>query len=205
MTSLRGMVLRAKMRTPQQQAIAKKQTAARARDYARELQQDIARERAAAQTQIEAAREQAKAEQIKKLSKVMTLGNRLASGGKDWSAAFVRAWQIEKAGGLELAVKGVTFGNRQKALRRLAAYNPADIRAFLVPEPENPVDPSAVAVMVGVQGGRGFYKVGYVPAKETAMTKALGNRLSSLRVVSASWQWKGRDLTTYGVRITLSA
>ena len=73
MTSLNGMVLRAKMRTPQQRAIARKQAAARARDYAGELRQDAARE----QAQAEAARVQARAERAKELSKVMTLGNRL--------------------------------------------------------------------------------------------------------------------------------
>jgi hypothetical protein len=59
-------------------------------------------------------------------SKVMTLGNRLAPRmGGDRTAAFVQAWAIVKAGGLELAVRGVSFGNRQEALRRLAAYHPA--------------------------------------------------------------------------------
>jgi hypothetical protein len=55
--------------------------------------------------------------------------------------AFIQAWVIVKAGGLEMAVRGVSFGNRQEALRRLAAYNPADVRAVLVPEPANPADP----------------------------------------------------------------
>jgi hypothetical protein len=82
-------------------------------------------------------------------SKAMTLGNKLAPRMGDRRAAFVQAWAIVKAGGLELAVRGVSFGNRQEALRRLAAYNPADVRAVLVPEPENPADPQAVAVMVG--------------------------------------------------------
>ena len=51
-----------------------------------------------------------------------------------------------KVGGLELAVKGVTFGNRQEALKRLAAYSPELVQAVLVAEPTNPVDPAAVAV-----------------------------------------------------------
>jgi hypothetical protein len=50
------------------------------------------------------------------------------------------AWAIVKAGGLELAVKGVSFGNRQEALKRLAKYSPDQIKAVLVPEPENPAD-----------------------------------------------------------------
>jgi hypothetical protein len=87
-------------------------------------------------------------------SKAMTLGNKLAPRmDGDRRAAFVEAWAIVKAGGLEIPVRGVSFGNRQEALRRLASYRPQDVRAVLVPEPSNPVDPAAVAVMVGVQGG----------------------------------------------------
>jgi hypothetical protein len=69
--------------------------------------------------------------------------------------AFIQAWAIVKAGGLELAVRGVSFGNRQEALKRLAGYATAQVRAVLVPEPANPADPAAVAVMVGVQGAGG--------------------------------------------------
>jgi hypothetical protein len=77
-------------------------------------------------------------------SKAMSLGNRLAprmDGGR--KAAFVQAWRIVKAGGLEMAVKGVSFGSRQEALRRLAAYRPDQVKAVLVPEPSNPFDRAA--------------------------------------------------------------
>jgi hypothetical protein len=94
-------------------------------------------------------------------SKVMARGNKLAPRmGGDRRAAFVEAWAIVKVGDLEMAVKGVSFGNRQEALRRLAAYNPTAIRAVLVPEPENLADPQAVAVRVGVNGGKGLYRLG---------------------------------------------
>jgi hypothetical protein len=117
-------------------------------------------------------------------SKAMTLGNRLAPRmGGDRRAAFVKAWAIVKAGGLELAVRGVSFGSRQEALRRLAAYNPAQVRAVLVPEPENPRDPAAVAVLVGVQGGRGLYHLGYVSWTLDPVVAALGGRLPRLRLV----------------------
>jgi hypothetical protein len=102
----------------------------------------------------------------------------------DRRAAFVRAWAVVKAAGLELAVRGVSFGNRQEALRRLAAYNPADVRAFLVPEPENPADPAAVAVMVMVNGGRSVYRLGYVPREQTGIARALSGRLPSIRVIT---------------------
>jgi hypothetical protein len=136
-------------------------------------------------------------------SKVMTLGNKLAPRmGGDRKAAFVEAWTIVKAGGLELAVKGVTFGNRQEALRRLAVHNPADIRAVLVPEPSNPVDPGAVAVMVGVNGGKGLFRLGYVPRNMAPVVAALAGQLPALRVVAGTW---GRaNKTTLGARVALA-
>jgi hypothetical protein len=121
-------------------------------------------------------------------SKVMTLGNRLALRmGGDRRAAFVEAWAIVKNGGLELAVKGVSFGNRQEAFRRLARYNPAAIRAVLVPEPSNPADPQAVAVMVGVQNGRGFYRLDYVPRNMAPAVAVLGGQLPRLRLVEGEY------------------
>jgi hypothetical protein len=140
-------------------------------------------------------------------SKVMALGNKLAPRmGGDRKAAFVRAWAIVKAGGLELAVKGTSFGNRQEALKRLAAYAPDQRRAVLVPEPANPADPAAVAVMVGVQGGKGLFHLGYVPRELCAVVDALrGNRslqFPSLRVVSGTWGWANKQ--TFGARVALA-
>ncbi|MDR2741744.1 MAG: HIRAN domain-containing protein [Treponema sp.] len=135
-------------------------------------------------------------------AKVMILGNKLAPRMGDRRAAFVEAWAIVKAGGLELAVRGVSFGNRQEALRRLAAYAPDQVRAVLVPEPENQVDPAAVAVMVGVQGGKGLYRLGYVPRTLAPVAAALGGKLPALRVVSGSWGWANK--TTYGARLALA-
>jgi Tfp pilus assembly protein PilX len=137
-------------------------------------------------------------------SKVMSLGNRLAAKGCDRSAAFERAWRVVKAGELELAVKGVTFGNRQEALRRLAAYDSDQVKTFLVPECRNPADPAAVAVMVGVQNGKGLYRLGYVPRETTGLVRALPGRCVGLRVVSGCWNYKGRGRVTFGARITLA-
>jgi hypothetical protein len=107
-------------------------------------------------------------------AKVMTLGNRLAPRmGGDRKAAFVRAWAIVKAGAVELTVRGVSFGTRQEAIRRLALYKPAAIRAFVIPEHENQYDPSALAVMVMVQGGRGVYRLGYIPREMTGTVRAM--------------------------------
>jgi hypothetical protein len=113
-------------------------------------------------------------------SKAMSLGNRLSSR-MDRHDAFVRAWQIVKAGGLELAVKGVSFGNRQEALRRLASYAPDQVRAFIVPEPENKADNKAARVMVGVQNGKGLYCMGYLPREYAPAAKSL--KAARLRVL----------------------
>jgi hypothetical protein len=136
-------------------------------------------------------------------SKVMTLGNKLAPRmGGDRHDAFVQAWAIVKAGGLEVAVRGVSFGTRQEALKRLAGYAPEQVRTVLVPEPENPADPAAVAVMVGVQGGRGLYRLGYLPRNLAPVAAALGSQLPALRVVSGTWGWAHK--TTFGARLALA-
>jgi hypothetical protein len=136
-------------------------------------------------------------------SKVMTLGNRLAPRmGGDRKAAFVQAWVIVKAGSLELAVRGVSFGNRQEALKRLAGYAPDQVRAVLVPEPENPADPAAVAGRVGVNGGCGLYRLGYVLRNLAPVAAALGGQLPALRVVSGTWGWANK--TTFGARLALA-
>ncbi|MCL2277179.1 MAG: HIRAN domain-containing protein [Treponema sp.] len=136
-------------------------------------------------------------------SKVMSLGNKLAPRfNGDRSAAFIQAWIICKAGGIEIAVKGVSFGNRQEALKRLTKYNPARIKAALVPEPENQIDLCAIAVMVGVQNGKGLFKLGYVPRDFCHIASVLGNQLPSARVVSSACNWYGQ--TTYGARVALS-
>ena len=126
-------------------------------------------------------------------SRVMSLGNRLAKG-QDRSAAFLTAWAIVKAGGLTLPVKGTSFGNRQEALKRLATYSPEQIKTLLVPEPENPADPAAVAVMVGVQNGRGLYRLGYLPRGQGAFATVF--KAVSLKVLNGDIR---------GARITLAA
>ena len=139
-------------------------------------------------------------------SKVMSLGNRLTPKmDSDRTSAFIKAWAICKAGGIEIAVKGTSFGNRQKALARLAAYNPAQIKAVLVPEENNPADPAAIAVLVGVNGGKGLFHMGYVPRELCSVLAAMRGQRSlqvpAVRVVSGTWGWSGQ--TTFGARVVL--
>jgi hypothetical protein len=81
----------------------------------------------------------------------------------------------------------VSFGSRQEALRRLAAYAPEQVRAVLVPEPANPRDPGAVAVMVGVQNGSGLYRLGYVPRNLAPVVSALRRQLPRFRLVEGEY------------------
>ena len=94
-----------------------------------------------------------------------TIGNTLVGKGFTRSAAFVQAWGMTKARHITRVV-GVTVGNRQEALRRLARYGRDQIRVALVHEAGNQVDGNAVAVIVEVAGSRG-YKMGYI-AREAA-------------------------------------
>jgi hypothetical protein len=132
-------------------------------------------------------------------STVCGIGNRLA-GTMGRKAAFAEAWRIVKNNGVTLPVRGVTVGSRQEALRRLAGYDPAQVRAFIMPEPENPADRNAMAVMVMVQGKSGVYKLGYIPAKETAKAAAVRGK-ASIRIVSGEWGFNQR---TFGARLTLA-
>jgi len=110
-------------------------------------------------------------------STVFQIGNRLAKT-MDRRDAFIQAWAIVRKGAVSFSVRGVTVGSRQEALKRLSGYAPDQVRAFLVPEPENKFDSHAIAVMVGVQYGRGLYCLGYIPANETAKAAAIRGRAS---------------------------
>jgi hypothetical protein len=117
------------------------------------------------------------------------------------NAAFAEAWRIVKSGQVTFPVRGVTIGRSQEALRRLAGYDPAQVRAFIMPEPENPVDRNAMAVMVMINGGHGVYKLGYIPAKETAKAAAVRGK-ASIRIVSGEWGFSHNR--TFGARLTLA-
>jgi hypothetical protein len=115
-------------------------------------------------------------------SKVCRIANKI-DRSVSRKEAFTTAWQIVKNGGLEIKVAGVSFYSRQEALRRLATYDPRDIRAFLVPEYENEYDANAIAVMVMAQGGKGVYRIGYAPKEETAIVKAFLGTVPEFKVL----------------------
>ena len=129
------------------------------------------------------------------LSKVCRIANRIPRSVCR-KEAFTKAWAIAKNGGFEIAVAGVSFGSRQKALARLAKYNPKDVFVMLIPEADCEFDPEAVAIKVMVKNGKGVYTLGYVPRTETAIAKALLGKVPEFRLVGGE---------TMGARIRLAA
>ena len=128
------------------------------------------------------------------LSKICKIANRIPRSVSR-KEAFTAAWKIVRNAGLELAVKGTSFGNRQEALKRLAYYSPKDVHVVLVPESDNPYDANAVSVQVAVNGGKGVYRLGYVPKESAAVVKAFLGTVPDLSII-------GGDIR--GARLTLA-
>ncbi len=104
-----------------------------------------------------------------------TLGNTLVGKGWNRHQAFIQAWNLTKAKQFAKVV-GVTVGNRQEALRRLARYGRDSIRVALVCEAGNPADRDAVAVIVEV-AGKGSYKIGYIAREMATLLARVLNKL----------------------------
>ncbi len=94
-------------------------------------------------------------------SKVMTIANALVKQGVSRSAAMVRAWITVKLRTIQTRAAGVTYGNRQKLLERLARYSPEDITVQLRREQDNAHDKNAVQVVAAVKG-KGSAVLGYL-------------------------------------------
>ena len=94
-------------------------------------------------------------------SKVMTIANALVKQGVSRSAAMVRAWITVKLRTIQTRAAGVTYGNRQTLLERLARYSPEDITVQLRREQDNAHDKNAVQVVAAVKG-KGSAVLGYL-------------------------------------------
>lgn len=91
------------------------------------------------------------------------LGNTLVGKGISRPHAFQKAWRMARQSKFFTKAVGVTVGNRQEALKRLAQYGRELVKVYLVHESNNPVDANAVAVVVTVAGSK-EYKIGYIKA-----------------------------------------
>lgn len=136
-------------------------------------------------------------------SKVMTIANNLVKQGLSRSAAMVQAWITVKLRRIETKTAGVTHGNRQKLLARLARYSAEDITITLNREPENKADRNAVQVIAAVRG-KGSAVMGYLNRQLAAVVAPLLDK--GKRVVSAFKAITGGEeyFLNYGLNISIA-
>ena len=117
-------------------------------------------------------------------SKVMTIANRLVAQGWGRANAMVKAWALAKLPAVTSKVAGVTHGNRQRAIERLAMYAPESVHIRLQREQGNSHDRNAVAVYAAVEG-KGSYCMGYLPRALAAFIAPL---MDTGRAVQAAYR-----------------
>ena len=107
---------------------------------------------------------------------VATMANRLKKMGLTLSAALKKAWELIKGNTIESKIAGVTKGNRQKALARIAAaYRPNQVRVWLERDKANLHDNNAIAVMISVNSSVA-YKMGYIPKNLAYVISAISDK-----------------------------
>ena len=131
-----------------------------------------------------------KGEKMKNITRarkeVMAIANRLRKKIGNLSDAVRHAWQVVKDRLVVCRIAGVSFGNRQAALRRLQAYAPEQITVRMGREPGNAHDRNAVAIYVAVTGDE--YKIGYMP-------KDMAELLAPIMDMGINLQAKWRAVT----------
>lgn len=102
---------------------------------------------------------------------------------------------------LTVKVAGVTFEGRQALLAKMVGDEPARI----VPEPENPYDPNALAVHVAMHNGT-IAHVGYVPrelAREVAPLLDGEAVMVKIKAITGGCETEYGDMLNYGLQIRI--
>lgn len=136
-------------------------------------------------------------------SSACIIANNLVKQGMTRRAAMIQAWITVKLRSIVTRAAGVTYGNRQKLLSRLARYTAEQITITLRHEQGNRFDRNAVQVVAGVKG-KGSAVIGYLNRQLAAVIAPLmdkGKRIvSTFRAVTG-----GESLhLTYGLSFELS-
>lgn len=134
--------------------------------------------------------------------KVMLIGNRLHIKGMSLSDALKRAWTIIKHG-INTKVKGVTFGNVQKALEHLTRYNPNDVIIKVKRDISNLYDSNAIEVYAGVKS-KGIVKIRFLPAPLAFALSRLIDTGYPVNALYGEIRGKYEDYMNYGIEIKLS-
>ena len=134
---------------------------------------------------------------------VATMANRLKKMGLTLSAAFKKAWALVKGHTVETKIAGVTKGNRQKALYRIASkYSPSDVTVKLVRDSANLYDNHAVRVDISVKGSE-MYTIGFIPHNLAYIVSAILDKGIKLKAAFKEVRGHYAPYTNYGAVITL--
>lgn len=135
--------------------------------------------------------------------RICTIANRLKKMGLTLSAAFKKAWVLIKGKVINTRIAGVTKGNRQKALHRIATvYRPEQVNVTLERDKANLYDNNAVNVLVSVNGSKS-YNMGCISRNLAYIVSALLDK--GIRLTAAFKEVRGRytPYMNYGAVITL--
>jgi uncharacterized phage infection (PIP) family protein YhgE len=94
---------------------------------------------------------------------VATLANKINKKLKNLSASFKKAWEVIKRQIISSKIAGVTFGDTQQILERLATVDAEKVIVGLIRESQNEFDDNAIAVTVNVNKDKSPRKIGYLP------------------------------------------
>lgn len=134
---------------------------------------------------------------------VTTMANRLKKMGLTLSAAFKKAWELVKGQTVETKVAGVTKGNRQKALHRIATkYSPEAVKVTLERDKANLYDNNAVKVVISVNGSAS-YDLGYIPRNLAYVVSAVLDKGIELTAAFKEVRGRCQRYMNYGAVIRL--
>lgn len=132
------------------------------------------------------------------------MANRLKKMGLTLSAAFKKAWELIKGNTISTKIAGVTKGNRQLALHRIATlYRSEQIKITLERDRANLFDNNAVKVLVSINGSDS-YEIGFIPRNLAYVVSALMDK--GIQLTAAFKEVRGRytSYMNYGMVITLN-
>lgn len=138
-----------------------------------------------------------------KRSRACIIANALVKQGVKRSEAMLRAWRTVKQRVIHTKTAGVTHGNRQTLLYRLARYSAEDITITLNREPENTADRNAVQVIAAVRG-KGSAVMGYLNRQ---LAEAIAPLLDKGKQVLAAFEaiTGGHEyFLNYGLNVSIS-
>ena len=133
---------------------------------------------------------------------VCTIANQLHKQGHNKSNAFIIAWNTVKHNAIYTKVSGLTFANRQEALKRLLMYprEAVTVTVALIREYWNIHDKNAVAIQVTVKG-KGSYILGYLNRQKASLIAPLLDKGITLSAYLKDIT--GQRHNTYGANLEL--